>query len=140
MKPSCTLFIWIFDGPGPWGAPILNVGDARGYAARTVARLCPSTVCRESENGIRNKQGPPFPVQNLFVHCCLFRSVRLEGHNNRQPKPTCKHMRAQPQRPAKNNCHSTATQLPLNCRSTASQLPLLFTEQNTCALEGVKVN
>ena len=44
MTPSCTLFILIFDGPGPGDAPILNVGGAGGFTARTVARLRPSTV------------------------------------------------------------------------------------------------
>ena len=45
MTPSCTLFILIFDGPGPGDAPILNVGGAGGFTARTVARLRPSTGC-----------------------------------------------------------------------------------------------
>ena len=72
MSPSCTLFIFIFDGPGPGGAPILNVGGAGGFTARTVARLRPSTVCRKSENEMKNKQGPPFPMHNLFVRCCFY--------------------------------------------------------------------
>ena len=68
MKQSCTFFIFIFDGPGPGGAPILNVGGVGGYTARTVARLRPSTVCRESENETKNKQGPP-PLQCTTYLC-----------------------------------------------------------------------
>ena len=58
--------------------------------------------------------------------------------NSCQTKPRGENVRTKPPRSAQNNCHSTATQLPPNCRSTASQLPLLFMEQITCPLEGVK--
>ena len=45
-----------------------------GSAAMSRQRVGPffSDVCRKSENDRKNKQGPPFPMHNLFVRCCFY--------------------------------------------------------------------
>ena len=58
-----------------------------------------------------------------------------EHLNHGQLHTGCKHSRPQPQRPAKNDCHSTATRLPLDCHSIASRSPLVNVHTNRMSVK-----
>ena len=131
LKPPCTFFILTFDGQGSLRRANIKCGGCKGVHGSDCCKIVSVNCLQRNRNQHDKQTGSPLPDAKTMhaPEACVFSNLTQ----------TRTHSRPQPQRPAKNDCHSTATRLPLDCHSIASRLPLLIVERNECPLEGLEI-